>query len=138
MPVTATPIFGQTPKLAQGVVTAANTTLTSSPDDVVTMFTAGANGAIVTKASLIPRETTTAGVGYLYISTDAGANKIMVDAVAVAADTLTTTDAPTRVDFSIASETVPYRIPASAVVYFGYSIALSTAGCACNIAYMDF
>jgi len=123
------PKFAQTSKTAYAQTTAANTTITGgSIDDTATLFTLTASGssgegARVTKISCVPTETVTAGVAYLYLSKDAGTTYRLIDAAAVAADTVSTTDAPTRVSFSIASASDPLVLEASDRLAVGFSLA---------------
>ena len=138
MTMTATPIFGQTPKLATCVATGALTDLDDAPgSELQVLLTAGANGAAIYGAWGVPRATATATVLYLFVSTDGGSTKRMVDAALAAADTLSTTDPPARVAFGAYSETTPLRVPAGAIVYFGASVALSAGWVGCA-AYLDF
>ena len=134
---TFTAPFGQTPKTSYGTSVAANTTLTDSPDDTVLCCTAGANGAIVTRITVIPRVTLTASVGYLYLSKDGGTTKILIDAVTLAADTVSTTDLPLLVVFTQYSETTPLRLEASDRLYFGCSVVF-TDGVVCRVEWTDF
>lgn len=138
MPVTATPIFIQAPRLGQGTVSAANTIWGNSPNNVATVFTAGANGSALSKISVILRESSTQGVAQIYASIDGGTTKILIDSIGVSSATITTSAAATRYDSTIASETAPYRLPASAVVYFGYTVGMTSAGVACNITGGDY
>ena len=122
------PKFAQTTKTAVGQTTAANTTLTGAVDDTVTLITAtasgsGGEGCRVTHVSMTPTETLTAGVAYLYLSKDGGTTWRLIDAATVAADTVSTTDVPSRVTFSIASTTTPLELEASDRLAVGFSLA---------------
>ena len=134
---TFTAPFAQTPKTSYGISVAANTTLTSDPDDTVLVCTAGADGAIVTRITVIPRVTLTASVAYLYLSKDTGTTKILIDAVTLAADTANTWDLPLLVVFPQYSETTPLRLEAADRLYFGVSVAF-TDGVVCRVEWTDF
>jgi hypothetical protein len=125
MAKTFTAPFAQTPKCVTAVCTAANTTLTDSPDDTVLLVTAGADGSIVTRIDATPRATVTAGVLYLYHSADAGTTRRLIDQVTMPADTVSTTDPGASVSFSKYSETAPLRLAASDRLYVGCSIAVT-------------
>ena len=71
MAVTANSIITpQAPKAAANVATTANSTYTSAPTNTVVIFTAGANGARVTRISAIARATVTATELQLFRDTD--------------------------------------------------------------------
>ncbi len=125
MAKTFTAPFAQTPKCVTAVCTAANTTLTDSPDDTSLLVTAGADGCIVTRIDATPRATVTACVVYLYHSADSGTTKRLIDQVAMAADTVSTTDAGVSVAFGKYTETTPLRLAASDRLYVGCSIAVA-------------
>src|SRR5690349_19693241 len=88
-----------------GQTTAANTTVTGSVDDTLTIVTcasSGSNGAggRVLHIRGTPTESTGgAGVGYLYLSKDSGSSWRLIDAITVSSDTVSTTDAPTPFSF---------------------------------------
>lgn len=129
--------FAQTPKTGYAVCTAANTTLTDSPDDTVELALAGSDGAMVTRITCIPRVTATAAVAYLYLSKDAGTTKRMIDAATIAADTVSTTDLPTLIVFTQYSETTPLRLEAADRLYVGVSVAFAD-GIAFRAEWTDF
>jgi len=117
-------------KTAYAQTTAANTTLTgASVDDIAVLFTLTASGASglgarVTKVCGTPTETTGgAGVAYLYLSKDSGTTYRLIDAVAVASDTVSTTDAPVRFSFAIASKDDPLELEAGDRLAVGFSLA---------------
>ena len=93
------PVFPQKPFSYQAICVLANTTLTSSPDDTVSLIAAAANtdGMNIEELGAIPRVTTTAHNVYIYESNDAGTTKIMVAAVAMAANKVSTTSVPVMV-----------------------------------------
>ncbi|MEQ8394983.1 hypothetical protein [Thalassobaculum sp.] len=137
MPVTDTAAWPQAPKSAAVSVAAANTTLTDSPDDTALLLTAGANGSRIGHLKALPRATVSgAMVGYLYHSIDSGTTKRLIKAVAIAADTVSTTDAPAEVDFGY-TEDAPLYLSAGAELYAGISVAL-TDGVVFIASYQDY
>ncbi|OXE35491.1 MAG: hypothetical protein CGW95_13530 [Phenylobacterium zucineum] len=130
MPVTPNSIITpQIPKAATAALTAANTVLTDSPTNTVTLVTAGSNGARVTKISAIPRATLTATLIQLFRSTDAGVTKRLFDCALIPACTITMgTDVPTT-DFGY-SEASPILLQAGESIY----AALGATGNVCVLA----
>ncbi len=120
--------FAQTWKTWLAVVTGACTDIDSAPDsDCALLGTAHATeGGILTQLTAMPRETTSGvHVLYLFSSIDGGTDWILINAKAAAADTLSTTDAPTVIDFGY-SETNPLRLQAGEKLKVGASVALTT------------
>ncbi len=124
MAVTPTGAFAQAPNTGYAVATAANTTLTDSPDDTQLLFTAGANGSIVSAITAIQRATNAATVLYLYLSKDGGTTKRMVKSIAAAATTVSTTASATATDFGY-SDTAPLYLKSTDSLYAGASVALT-------------
>jgi len=123
MALSNVPVFAQTPQgPAVASTSAAHTTLDDISDDTALLFTAGADGAVITSLSTTPKETVTAGVAYLYVSHDGGATGKLLRAKAVAADTVSATDAPAEIDFGY-SESSPLRLKASGRLYVAFSLA---------------
>jgi hypothetical protein len=120
MAKTFTAPFAQTPKRIVARVTTAHATLNSTTNTVLA-YTAGSDGAIVTRVAFTPTETVTAGVAYLYESLDSGTTIDLLRAKAVAADTVSTTDVPTEVDFGY-TEDAPLRLQASERLYVAFSL----------------
>ena len=110
MAKTFTAPFAQTPRILSATCTAANTTLTDSPDNTVALLTAGSDGSIITRIDITPRVTVTAAVGYLYLSLDAGSTWKMIDQVTIPAMTVSTTVAAPSVTFTKYSESTPLRL----------------------------
>ena len=125
MAKTFTAPFAQTPKCVTAVATAANTTLTDTPNNTVLLATAGADGCIVTRIDATPRATVTAGVLYLYHSADAGTTKRMIDQLTMSAATVSTTVAASSYSFGKYTETTPLRLAATDRLYVGCSIAVA-------------
>jgi hypothetical protein len=115
-------ITPQTPKAAAVVTTTANTTYTSSPTNTVALLTAGANGARLTRLRSMPRATANTAV-QLYLSTDGGATKLLVDSVLVNV-TVSTTSRITPADWGYSDDT-PLILPAGAVLYVAQSVTVA-------------
>lgn len=111
--------FAQTPQKIAAKVTTAHTVLEGATNAVLA-FTAGADGAAITRLTFTPTETVTAGVAYAYRSAD-GATFHLIEAQAVAADTVSATDAPAKVSFS-PTETAPWRLAANERLYVAFSL----------------
>lgn len=137
MAKTFTAPFAQTPKTASAVCTGAATITNDAPTNTVELITAGADGALVTKLTAIPRATVTATGLYLYISKDAGTTKRLVDSELMAAHTVATTTAIPETKFANISETTPIRLEAGDKLYVGAAVALA-GGIVFNVEYMDF
>ena len=92
------PVFPQQAFSYQAICVAANTTLTSAPDDTVTLIARANNtdGMVVTSLGVIPRVTTTAHNVYIYETVDDSA-KVLIASVAMAANTVSTTSVPVHV-----------------------------------------
>lgn len=100
MSVSNTAMFPQLPVHLTGVVTGANTTLSDSPDNTVELVLPAdieTDGGQITGLWALPRATATATVLRGYLSLDNGTTKREFAAELAAADTVSTTDAPTPV-----------------------------------------
>lgn len=138
MAKTFTAPFAQTPKTASAVCTTALGSLTTdAPTNTVEIFTAGADGSLVTKLTCIPRATNTATALYLFISKDSGTTKRLVDSELMSAQTVATTTAVAETKFANISETTPIRLEAGDKLYVGTGIALAS-GIVFNIECTDF
>lgn len=138
MAKTFTAPFAQTPQTATAVVTGAAGTITGdSPTNTVELLTAGADGAILTRLTAIPRATVTASSLVLWISKDGGTTKRMVDSALMAAFTVATTTAVAVTSFSTYSETTPLRLAAGDKLYVGSQVALAS-GIVFRAEYTDF
>jgi hypothetical protein len=134
---TFTAPFAQTPKTAAAVCTAAATVTTDAPTNTVLLFTAGTNGAILTRLWAIPRATVTASSLVIWISSDTGTTKSLKDSVLMAAATVNTTTAITLTSFTNYSESTPLRLEAGDQVYVGSQVALAS-GIVFSAEYTDF
>lgn len=137
MAKTFTAPFAQTPKTATAVCTGAATVANDTPTNTVLLLTAGADGAILTRLSAIPRATVTASSLVLYISSDSGTTKRLIDSELMAAFTVATTTAITETSFANYSETAPLRLAAGDQLYVGSQVALA-GGIVFKAEYMDF
>ena len=122
---TPTAVFAQTPKTASAVVTAALGGITTdAPTGTVLLMTAGANGAILTRLSAIPRATLAGASLMLYISNDAGVTQRLIDSETLNT-TVTTTAAIAETNFGNYSEARPLRMAAADRLYVGSQVALA-------------
>ena len=121
---TFTAPFAQTPKTATAVCTAA-ATLTDTPTNTVLLVTAGADGAIVTRLTAIPRATVAASSLVLFISKDSGTTQRLIDSELMAAHTVATSTAIPETVFPFYSETSPLRLEATDRLYVGSQVALA-------------
>lgn len=127
MAKTFTAPFAQTPKTNTAVATSAVASLTTdAPTNTVEIFTAGADGAIVTKLTAIPRATVTATALYLFISSDSGTTKRLIDSELMAAQTVATTTAIAETSFTNISEDTPIRLASGDKLYVGIGVALAS------------
>lgn len=124
MAKTYTAPFAQTPKTATAVCTAA-ATLTDTPANTVLLVTAGADGAILTRLTAMPRATVTANSLVLFISKDAGVTQRLVDSELMAAFTVAATTAIPETAFANYTEAAPLRLEAGDRLYVGAQVALA-------------
>lgn len=136
MTMTFTAPFAQTPQIATAVCTGAGTVANDTPSNTVLLLTAGANGALVTKAHAMPRATVTASSLHLYVSLDGGTTKRMMDSALMAAYTQAATTLTPKTAFS-PSVSVPIRLPAGAEIYCQSEVALA-GGIVFTAEWMDF
>ena len=138
MALTFTAPFAQTPKIATAVCTAATSSVNGdSPTNTVLLLEAGADGALLTRLSALPRATVTATRLGLWISLDGGTTKRWIDSVLMSAHTVATTTAIPVTAFSLYSENLPDRLPAGAQLYVGIAVALADGIVFCA-RYTDF
>lgn len=127
MAKTFTAPFAQTPKNSTAVATGAVGSITGdTPTNTVLLCTAGADGAILTRLSAIPRATVTASSLVLFTSSDAGTTMRLIDSALMAAQTVATTTAITATTFSTYTETTPLRLQAGERLYVGSQVALAS------------
>lgn len=122
---TFTAAFAQTPKTSTAVTTGVATITDDNPSNTVLLVTAGSNGAILTRLTAIPRATVTASSLCLWISSDGGTTKRLVNSVLMSAATVNTTTAVAVTTFSTYTETTPLRLAAADRLYVGSQVALA-------------
>lgn len=123
---TFTAPFAQTPKTGRAVATAAIASVgTDAPTNTIKLLTAGANGAIFTKLTAMPRATVTASSLCLFLSKDGGATKTLIDSELMSAYTLAATTAIPETLFGNISEATPIRLAAGDEIYVGSQVALA-------------
>jgi len=137
MAKTFTAPFAQTPKTATAVVTGAAAITNDTPTNTVELLTAGADGAILTRLTAIPRATVTASSLVIFISSDSGTTKRLIDSELMAAYTMATTTAVPETTFTMYSETAPLRLMAGDKLYVGSQVALA-GGIVFRAEYTDF
>jgi hypothetical protein len=137
MAKTFTAPFAQAPKTASCVVTTASADLTTTPTNTVKLLTAGADGALLTRLSAIPRATVTASSLLLWVSLDGGTTKSLVDSALMSAHTVAATTAIPVTAFSRYSEDTPERLQAGAELYVGSAVTLA-GGIVFTAEYTDF
>lgn len=125
MAKTFTAPFAQTPKTATAVCTAAATVTNDAPTNTVLLLTAGAEGAILTKLTAMPRATVTASDLVVFLSKDGGTTKRMIDSKLMSAYTMAATTATPVTAFDY-SESAPLRLEAGDEIYVGSQVALAS------------
>jgi hypothetical protein len=138
MAKTFTAPFAQDPKTATAVATGAVGSFAGdSPTNTVLLLTAGADGAILTRLTAIPRATVTASSLMVFLSKDNGTTQRLLDSELMAAHTVATTTAIPETVFTLYSETTPLRLQAGDRLYVGSQVALS-GGIVFRAEYTDF
>lgn len=125
MAVTANSIITpQTIKTANNVVVTASTDIDDSPTTIVTLLTAGSNGARLVKLSSMPRATVTASLLCLYLSDDGGTTKRLIESVLMSAHTVAnTTEIPTT-DWGYSDDN-PLYLEAGDILYVTTAVSLA-------------
>lgn len=123
--------FAQTPKTQAVVATAALGGIgTDTVTGAVLAVTAGADGAIFTKLTAMPRATVAASSLVLFlVKASAPTLYRLIDSELMAAYTLSTTTAVPETAFGNISETSPIRLEAGDKVYVGSQVALAAGIC---------
>lgn len=116
--------FTQAAATSSCVCTAAKTSYSDAVNAVL-LFTAGAEGARMTRVSAVPRATVTATQLQLYLSYDGGATLHLFDSELLAAYTMAQTTKVPVTDLPRASTTTPLRLPATARLYAGIGVAVA-------------
>jgi hypothetical protein len=135
---TFTAPFAQTPKSATAVATAACVIgAADAPTNTVELLTAGADGAILTHLTAIPRATVTASSLLLFSSKDGGTTKRLMDSELMAAHTVAATTAIPETNFANYSESTPLRLEAGEKLFVASAVALA-GGIVFKAEYMDY
>jgi hypothetical protein len=130
--------FAQDPDTASALLTAAVGNLTSlTPTGLVAAFTAGPNGAIVTRIGAMPRGSVTATGVYMFKSTDAGATQHLKDSVGLPLQTVAAGANIVGADFAKYSESRPMRLGAGESLSFGLGSA-QASGVDIDVEYTNF
>jgi len=125
MSLNKTPVFGSTPGYAAAIASSANTALDGT-GTLYPIFTAGADGAIVTSLRAMARATVTITACRLFVSTDGGSTKNFVDEKLMGAYTVTVTSAQTPVVFvNKVNPDEAMRLPGNSILYASIAVALS-------------
>jgi hypothetical protein len=107
------------------VLTAANTVYTDAPTNTVLVFTAGADGARVTRITSMPRATCTATIIDLFRDGDGtGTTKRLIHRQLQGAQTINTTTAAPKGDFGY-TEAVPLILDPGEKLYASITVALT-------------
>lgn len=137
MAKTFTAPFAQTPKTAAVVVTAAATVDSDTPANTVELLTAGADGALVTRLTAMPRATVTASSLLLFLQKSGQTTKRLIDSELMSAHTVAATTAIPETVFTNISGTTPMRLEAGDKLFVGSQVAL-TAGIVFAAQAMDY
>lgn len=125
---TPTANFAQTPITGDATVTDACTDIDDAPTDTALLLTAGAAGAVVDRVTAVPRATIAATVVYLFASSDGGTTQRLINAKPAGAETISTTAAPTVIDFGY-TRLAPLELAANEHLYCAASVALAGGWC---------
>jgi len=130
--------FAQTPKTAMAIVTGAQGDLDSTtPTDVVLLATIGAEGALLTRLTAIPRATVTPSSLRLFISKTDETGCVLRSSALMAAYTVADTTAIPVTTFEAFTESAPLRLEAGDKLYVGSAVALAE-GIVFNAEYTEF
>jgi hypothetical protein len=136
--MTFTAPFAQTPKTGYCLCTSATSNYsTDAPANTVKIVTAGANGALLTRLTAIPRGTVTATCLQSFLSKDSGTTKRLFDSELMAAHTVAATTAIPETTFGNYTEDTPLRLEAGDEIYVGAAVTLAQ-GIAFRAEYTDF
>ena len=139
MAMTFTAPFAQTPRTLSAAVTVAIAGLgTDAVTGLQLLVTAGANGAIVSSISAMPRATVTASSLMLFLVKSATpAVYRPIDSVLMTGYTLAATTAVPVTTFASISDATPMRLEAGDKLYVGSQVALA-AGIVFTARWMDY
>jgi hypothetical protein len=137
MSVTSNSII--TPQAIQAaavVTTTAETAYNAPVTAVVKLMTFGPNGGRLTRLRSIPRATVTATGLHLYLSTDGGVTKMLIDSKLMAAHTVAATTGIPVTDWGY-SDTNPLFGPPNAELYISQAVGLAN-GIAHDVEWADY
>lgn len=118
--------FAQTPKTVTAVTTLSCVIGTAdAPTNTALLMTAGAEGAILTRLSAMPRATVGPASLLLFTSSDAGVTMRLKDSETMASQTVSTTAGIAETVFFNYSETTPLRLGANVSLHVGSQVALA-------------
>ena len=137
MAKTYTAPFAQTINNSNCVLTTAGTVNSDIPTNTVLLYTAGADGSIITTIEAMPRATVTATAIYLFSSTDGGTTQRLIDCVLMAAYTFALTTQIPQTVFTNYSEDYPLRLKAGERLYVSTGVSLAS-GIVVEARGMDF
>jgi hypothetical protein len=129
-------ISPQSVKGAAVVTSAAETAYHAPVTAVVKLMTAGLNGSRVTRLRSRPRASASATALHLYLSTDAGVTKVLIDSALVLAHTPATSTKIPETDW-LYSDVNPLILPANAELWISQAVLLAN-GIAHEIEWGDF
>lgn len=126
MALTSTGAFPQGQRTAVALLVAANTTYTgASIANAALLFTAGANGSLVTSVTAVPMVTVTATQLQLFIQPGGAGNLYLLDSVLMGAQTLSATASALKASFPY-SDSWPLRLGPNDKLYAGIGVALAS------------
>jgi hypothetical protein len=115
----------QTINVSTGVVTTANTTYGDSPTNTVQIFSAGPDGARITRMTCVPRATCTATLIDIFRDNDgSGTVRRLIQRRLQAAQTIDTTTVCPTTDFGY-TEAAPLILRANEKLYASMTVALA-------------
>ncbi len=126
MAKTYTAPFAQTPKTSAVVVTGAATVADDNPTNTVELLTAGADGALVTRLTAMPRATVTAANLVLFLQKSGQTTKRLIDSELMTAHTVAATTAIPETVFGNVSDSTPMRLEAGDKLFVGSQVALAS------------
>jgi hypothetical protein len=118
--------MAQTINNSNCVIQTAGTNNTDAPTNSVLLYTAGAEGSLITTIQALYRGTNVASSLYLFVSTDGGTTQRLVDSVAAAAYTYATTTINPLVYFPTANEDYPLRLAPNAKLYVNTAVTVAS------------
>lgn len=125
MPQNTSPIFAQTPILAQTYITGSYTDRTGATSGLYTLVTAGSSGSKVTQIGVKFTGNTVVGTLLVFVTNTSGASPRLYDEVPVAALTVSTTSGSYR---NVNTYT-DFQINAGQLIQVGLTAISSSVSC---------